>query len=98
METHFLLAFGEAEFLAPLAMTGSEAFFNKLLEQRASIPGGPDVYEPNVDGPNPMTIARRLRFEPILRIEVRSVHHRQFYRTGCQVLRIPIGMWKSTDS
>ena len=33
METHFLLAFGEAEFLAPLAMTGSEAFFNKLLEE-----------------------------------------------------------------
>ena len=32
METHFLLAFGEEEFLAPLAMTGSEAFFNKLLE------------------------------------------------------------------
>src|ERR1700733_3652317 len=33
METHFLLAFGEGEFLAPLAMTGSEAFFNKLLEE-----------------------------------------------------------------
>ena len=33
METHFLLAFGEGEFLAPLAMTGSEAFFNKLLER-----------------------------------------------------------------
>ena len=32
METHFLLAFGEEEFLAPLAMTGSEAFFNKLLD------------------------------------------------------------------
>ena len=31
METHFLLAFGEEEFLAQLAMTGSEAFFNKLL-------------------------------------------------------------------
>ena len=31
MESHFLLAFGEEEFLAPLAMTGSEAFFNKLL-------------------------------------------------------------------
>ena len=31
METNFLLAFGEEEFLAPLAMTGSEAFFNKLL-------------------------------------------------------------------
>jgi hypothetical protein len=31
METHFLLAFGEEEFLAPFAMTGSEAFFNKLL-------------------------------------------------------------------
>jgi Right handed beta helix region len=26
-----LLAFGQKEFLAPLAMTGSEAFFNKLL-------------------------------------------------------------------
>ena len=33
METHFLLAFGEEEFLAPLAMTGSEAFFNKLLNE-----------------------------------------------------------------
>jgi hypothetical protein len=32
METHFLLAIGEGEFLAPLAMTGSGAFFNKLLE------------------------------------------------------------------
>jgi hypothetical protein len=31
METDFLLAFGEEEFLAPLAMTGSEVFFNKLL-------------------------------------------------------------------
>jgi hypothetical protein len=31
METHFLLAFGEEEFFAALAMTGSEAFFNKLL-------------------------------------------------------------------
>ena len=37
METHFLLAFGEEEFLAPLAMTGSEAFFNKLLEVSAGI-------------------------------------------------------------
>jgi hypothetical protein len=26
-----LLAFGEEEFLASLAMAGSEAFFNKLL-------------------------------------------------------------------
>jgi hypothetical protein len=31
METHFLLAFSEEKFLAPLAMTGSEVFFNKLL-------------------------------------------------------------------
>jgi hypothetical protein len=37
METHFLLAFGEEEFLAPLAMTGSEAFFNKLLEPPEAI-------------------------------------------------------------
>jgi hypothetical protein len=32
MESLFLLAFGEEEFLAALAMTGLEAFFNKLLE------------------------------------------------------------------
>jgi YfiR/HmsC-like len=32
-ETHFLLAFDEEEFFAPLAMTGSEVFFNKLLDQ-----------------------------------------------------------------
>jgi len=31
MESLFLLAFGEEEFLAALAMTGLEAFFNKLL-------------------------------------------------------------------
>jgi hypothetical protein len=31
METLFLLAFGEEDFLASLAMAGSEAFFNKLL-------------------------------------------------------------------
>jgi len=35
METHFLLAFGEKEFLAPLARTGSEVFFNKLLNKFA---------------------------------------------------------------
>jgi hypothetical protein len=29
-----LLAFGEEEFLASLAMAGSEAFFNKLLAAR----------------------------------------------------------------
>jgi hypothetical protein len=29
METHFLLAFGEEEFLAPLGMTGSEAFLKQ---------------------------------------------------------------------
>jgi hypothetical protein len=34
METHFLLAFGEEEFLAPLAITASKAFFNKLLDAR----------------------------------------------------------------
>ena len=39
METHFLLAFGEEEFLAPLAMTGSEAFFNKLLKDLSSFFG-----------------------------------------------------------
>jgi hypothetical protein len=33
METHFLLTFGEEEVLAPLAITVSEAFFNKLLMQ-----------------------------------------------------------------
>jgi hypothetical protein len=37
METHFLLAFGEEEFLAPLAMAGSKAFFNKLLGSTNSI-------------------------------------------------------------
>jgi hypothetical protein len=31
MESLFLLALGEEEFLAALAMTGLEAFFNKLL-------------------------------------------------------------------
>jgi hypothetical protein len=31
MESLFLLAFGEEEFLAALAMASSEAFFNKLL-------------------------------------------------------------------
>ena len=33
MESLFLLAFGEEEFLAALGMTGSETFFNKLLEE-----------------------------------------------------------------
>jgi hypothetical protein len=31
METLFLLAFGEEDFLASLATADSEAFFNKLL-------------------------------------------------------------------
>ena len=31
MESLFLLAFAEEEFLAALGMTGSETFFNKLL-------------------------------------------------------------------
>jgi hypothetical protein len=31
MESLVLLAFGEKEFLAALAMASSEAFFNKLL-------------------------------------------------------------------
>ena len=35
METQFLLAFGEEEFLAPLAITGKEAFFNKLQGERS---------------------------------------------------------------
>jgi hypothetical protein len=39
METHFLLAFGEEEFLAPLAITWSEAFFNKLLGATKHIAG-----------------------------------------------------------
>ena len=34
MESLFLLAFGEEEFLAALGMTGSETFFNKLLGQK----------------------------------------------------------------
>ena len=34
-ESLFLLAFGEEEFLDALAMTGPEAFFNKLLYRRA---------------------------------------------------------------
>ena len=33
MKTLFLLTFGEEEFLTVLAMTASEAFFNKLLER-----------------------------------------------------------------
>jgi len=37
MESLFLLAFGEEEFLAALAMTGLEAFFNKLLDWRAAL-------------------------------------------------------------
>ena len=32
MESLFLLAFGEEKSLAAPAMTGSDAFFNKLLE------------------------------------------------------------------
>jgi hypothetical protein len=31
MESRFLLALGEQEYLAALAIAGSEAFFNKLL-------------------------------------------------------------------
>jgi hypothetical protein len=31
METLVLLPFGEEDFLASVAMAGSEAFFNKLL-------------------------------------------------------------------
>jgi hypothetical protein len=31
MESLFLLAFAEQEYLAALAMAGSESFFNKLL-------------------------------------------------------------------
>ena len=31
MESLFLLAFGEEQFLAALARAGSKAFFNKLL-------------------------------------------------------------------
>jgi hypothetical protein len=31
MESLFLLAFGDEEFLAALAMASSEAFFNELL-------------------------------------------------------------------
>src|ERR1035441_1530476 len=34
MESLFLLAFGEEQSLAAAAMTGSEVFFNKLLEDR----------------------------------------------------------------
>ena len=37
MESLFLLAFGEEEFLAALAMTGSEAFFNKLLGMKVCV-------------------------------------------------------------
>ena len=35
MESLFLLAFGEEKSLAAPAMTGSEAFFNKLLDELA---------------------------------------------------------------
>jgi hypothetical protein len=38
MESLFLLAFGEEEFLAALAMADLEAFFNKLLERGLSSP------------------------------------------------------------
>jgi hypothetical protein len=34
LESLFLLAFSEEEFLAALAMASSEAFFNKLLIER----------------------------------------------------------------
>jgi hypothetical protein len=37
VESLFLLAFGEEEFLAALGMTGSETFFNKLLDQMDSL-------------------------------------------------------------
>jgi hypothetical protein len=37
MESLFLLAFGEEEFLAALAMASSEAFFNKLLIRQLEI-------------------------------------------------------------
>jgi hypothetical protein len=37
VESLFLLAFGEEEFLAALGMTGSETFFNKLLEVSSEI-------------------------------------------------------------
>jgi len=36
MESLFLLAFGEEEFLAALAMADLEAFFNKLLNTAIS--------------------------------------------------------------
>src|SRR5665213_1760784 len=38
MESLFLLAFGEEKSLAAPAMTGSEAFFNKLLKARHEAP------------------------------------------------------------
>jgi hypothetical protein len=38
MESLFLLAFGEEKSLAAPAMTGSEAFFNKLLEVASEEP------------------------------------------------------------
>lgn len=61
-----------------------------LLEQRASIPGRPDVHEPNVHGPNPMAMTRRLRFELILRIDVRSYPTGSFIERGAKCL---IGSW-----
>jgi hypothetical protein len=38
MESLFLLAFGEKEFLASPAMAGSKAFFNKLLVAIVHLP------------------------------------------------------------
>jgi hypothetical protein len=38
MESLFLLAFGEQEYLPALAMAGSEAFFNKLLAASRRLP------------------------------------------------------------
>src|ERR1035438_3753286 len=37
MESLFLLAFGEEKSLAAPAMTGSEAFFNKLLDRKLQL-------------------------------------------------------------
>jgi hypothetical protein len=44
MESLFLLAFGEEEFLAALAMADLEAFFNKLLRERFCFCSTPNLF------------------------------------------------------
>ena len=64
-----MLAFGEEEFLDALAMTGPEAFFNKLLTdndvmQARSYATGPDFDRPvpiHMSGPSPALVLSPIR-------------------------------------